>query len=210
MKTAPDPQRLALAHALGSIDDAGRLLKRLPDTGGLVDALRRMHKEIAARLEGMPLQETLALSGETKKPSSETTAARAELDWRVAEVEKAHLTAFRQFKQRTKGIQQNGHALPEPVRKLIREALPIYDGELLGPEKREEWRRESRVRAAGIGIFYDPWCTGEFEGEKPREWSGPYLEHDRPWRRRNGKGDPILRFADTYFEARSIAEGGNG
>jgi hypothetical protein len=206
----PDPQRLALAHALGSIDDAGRLLKRLPDTGGWVDALRRMHKEIAARLEGMPLQERLELPA--KAAPAWTPERTAELDWRVAEVEKAHLTAFRQFKQRTKGISQNGHALPEPVRKLIREALPIYDGELLGPEKREEWRRESRVRAAGIGIYYSPFHTGEFpEGEmRPERWSGPYLEHDRPWRRRSGHGDPILAFAERYFEARALAEGGNG
>jgi hypothetical protein len=61
-----DPARLALAHALGDIQDAGRLLKRLPDTAGLVDRLRAIAKEIGARLDGMPLQENLPAAREPR------------------------------------------------------------------------------------------------------------------------------------------------
>lgn len=56
-----DPARLILAHAQGAVQDAGRLLKRVPDAAGWVEKLRQLDKEIRARLEGMPVQEGLQL-----------------------------------------------------------------------------------------------------------------------------------------------------
>lgn len=209
MRGTEDPVRLALAHAQGALADAARLLKRCPDTSAMVATIRQLGKELGARLDGMPLQTPLRLTAEP----SPVSAGRAEFDWRVQEVEKAHMRAYQQFKRANAGLHLNGHGpLPDAVRRLIRDAIREYDAGLLGPDQREEWTRESRVRAAGIGIFYSPWHTGIFTdlppGEKPRDWSGPYLEHDRPWRRRAGKADPILAFAQKYFEARALAEGG--
>jgi hypothetical protein len=208
-KGAEDPTRLALAHAQGALADAARLLKRCPDTDGMVERLRQLGKELGARLDGMPLQSALQLQAGKEAPKRPSWLA-AELKWREEEVVRVHLLAFRQWRQRANGVApKNGHSLPEPVRRLIREALPIYDGNLLSPSQRAEWAKESRVRAAGIGIFYDPWMTGEFpESEgRPAGWSGPYcVEHDRPWRPMRGKPDPIVRFSERYYEAADLAE----
>lgn len=206
----PDLCRLTLAQARGLLAHAGTLLKRCQDTGQMVEQLRNMVKQVDAKLEGMPLQNVFELAHEPEPVS----AGRAEFEWRVQEVEKAHMRAYRQFKQANAGLRLNGSGpLPDSVRKLIRDALRDYDGHLLKPEQRDEWLRESRVRAAGIGIFYCSWNTGIFpdmpSGEKPHGWSGPYLEHDRPWRRRQGKTDPVLRFSEAYFEARALAESGD-
>lgn len=206
----PDPCRLALAQARGLLGEAGRLLKKCQDTSGMVDQLRNMVKQVDAKLEGMPLQAVFELAPDPGPPSP----SRAEFDWRVQEVEKAHMRAYRQFKREHAGLRLNGSGpLPDAVRKLIREALREYDKHLLGQDQREEWLRESRVRAAGIGIFFSPWHTGIFPdlpaGEKPSGWAGPYLEHDRPWRRRAGHNDPILHFAEKFFEARALQESGD-
>ena len=208
MRGTEDPIRLALAHAQGALADAGRLLNRCPDTVGMVATIRQLGKELGARLDGMPLQTALQLQAGKEDPKRPAWQA-VELKWRENEVVRVHLVAFRQWRTRANGVApKNGRDLPEPIRKLIREALPVYDGELLGPDERGRWAKESRVRAAGIGIFYDAWSTGEFpENEgRPQGWAGPYVEHDRPWRRRAGKSDPILRFAERYFEQVDLAE----
>lgn len=203
-----DPARLILAHAQGAVQDAGRLLKRVPDAAGWVETLRQLDKEIRARLEGMPLQPALELQAETPPPSPKARTEKLELDWRVEDVVKVHLLAYRQHKERAGIRVQNGHSLPDPIRKLIRDALPVYDGDLLRADQREDWRKHSLVRAAGIGIFYDPFMTGDFEpGCKPLDWHGPYLDHDRPFRQRAGKRDPIMHFSSLYFEQRDLAEG---
>src|SRR6185295_19673123 len=123
------------------------------------------------------------------------------------EVWQSHLKAWKQFMKKVNGVEPSqGPALhPDDIAKPIREALRVHDGELLRRDARERWRKESRVRAAGIGIFYDDWCTGHASGNDATNGGRRYLEHWRPWTRLHGKPDPVIKFADLYFEARDLA-----
>jgi hypothetical protein len=148
-----------------------------------------------------------------KARRADGSSEEAELRWRIEETWSAHVAAWRNFYKTV-----NGRAPSEPPTfttkdhgKPIREALLEFDRDLLAPEKRDEWKRRSKVRAAGVGIFYDDWCTGA----DPRAADGNgnakrYLEHWRPWRRQIGKGSPIPRFAELYFEQRDAMEVANG
>lgn len=204
-RPALDPTRAALGQALGLSIAARRLLTKVSDCGGLVERLKGLEKELAARLDNLPLQSGLELGAE---PADDLGWQRSEMAWRVDQAWKAHINAWRAWKERTSGIKPaNGLQLPEPLAKLIREAIRTYDKDLLQPFQRELWKRESRARAAGIGIFLDPWMTGEgLTDEQKMKWSGPYLEHDRPWKRRQGGLEPVPRFAERYFEHRQLAE----
>lgn len=208
MKAEIDPARHCLSQALGLCQAAHRLLARAPDSSGWVDRLRGLERELVARLDGMPLQPVLELvvNGKAKRPPWEGE----EINWRVVEVWGAHCRADAEFWRRRQGAQRRVAHLQEPpsgVADDIRKALLAYDKGLLEPAERDRWLRESRVRAAGIGIYYDPWCTGTFpNGEPPPGWSGPYLEHDRPWRQRRGSRDPVLAFSELFFRERDLRE----
>jgi hypothetical protein len=210
MKGLLDPTRAALCNALGLAEGARRLLVRVPDTGGLAATLRSIVQEITARLDRLPVQDGLALEAGAQEPAPRGPLA-VELDWRVAEVERVHLGAYKQFKEEAGLKLANGSSsFPPDLRRVIRQALRDYDGDLLGFDARDRWKKESRVRAAGVGIFFDPTYTGDFRAhgqEQPADWRGPYLEHDRPWRKRSGKRDPILHFAALYFEQVALREG---
>lgn len=132
---------------------------------------------------------------------------REEIEWRVNVVWEAHLKAWRQFFRDTNGIEPSNPPVlhPTDIAKPIREALRLHDADLLSREARDRWRKESRVRAAGIGIFYDPFCIGKHKDNDATNGGKRYLEHWRPWKRQNGKADPVTRFADLYFEARDLA-----
>ena len=97
--------------------------------------------------------------------------------------------------------------LCDEIRKAIRAAIREYDGHLLGKELRPRWVEESKARAAGIGIFLDPWCTGNARDNDARSGGKRYLEHWRPWCRQRGKQSPVDRFAELYFEAKSLGPG---
>lgn len=210
---ALDPHRAALGQALGHCEAARRLLIRVPDCDGVGGALRGLARELAARLDNLPLQEGLALTAAEDPQPGKSAQARAEIEWRIQDTWRRHMAAYADFKRENSGLKLNGNGpLPDTVKKLIRDALLEYDKELLGPDQRDQWRRESRVRAAGVGIFFSPYHCGVFPdlpaGEKPQGYTGPYLEHDRPWRRIRGKADPILKFSGLYFEEKARRAGG--
>src|SRR5678815_5593068 len=69
---------------------------------------------------------------------------------------------------------------------------------------RGAWILESETRAAGIGIFYDPWMTGKSKDNDHTNGGRRYLGHDRPWVPQRGKEDPVSRYAALYFEAKAI------
>lgn len=204
MRGHHDPARAALCNALGLVEGGRRLLVRLPDCGDIAATLRSIEREIGARLDRLPVQAEL----DAQEPKVRGPLA-AELDWRVAETERAHLRAYLEFKAEA-GLKLNGSSsFPPDLRKVIRRALHDYDDDLLAFEVRDRWKKESRVRAAGVGIFFDPTYTGDFRShgqDQPADWRGPYLEHDRPWRKRAGKRDPILHFSSLYFEQVALRE----
>lgn len=130
----------------------------------------------------------------------------AELAWRIAEVWEDFLFAREAFFRDVSGVKPG--SLPEIrlVRNDIRQALLIHDRDRLALGDRDRWRRESPVRAAGIGIFYDPWCAGTSPQNDARNGGKRYLEPWRPWKPQKGKPDPVTRFAELYFEVRDQEE----
>jgi hypothetical protein len=138
----------------------------------------------------------------------EEEVSREELEWRVEEVWQAHLRAWKAFRQERDGREPKREPTlhPEDVAAPVRISLLAHDRKLLGAEHREAWARESKVRAAGIGIFYDPWCAATDPKNNHAEGGHEYLEHWRPWKRQRGKPDPVDRFADRYFRERERRE----
>jgi hypothetical protein len=157
-----------------------------------------------------PTPNSLTLFGEQGRseyiPSSRR-GRETEIAWRVEQVWKAHLEAKRRFFREVNGV-SSGHVpkLTPKVRAAIAKAILTYDEELLGPDDRERFARESAARAAGIGIFHDPWMTGETPDNDARNGGKRYLEDERPWVPMRGKTDPVLRFSALYFEQRAVAE----
>lgn len=139
-----------------------------------------------------------------KKPKTEAQRVREqELAWRVRECWSAYLGQRRLFYAEVNGKEAPREPTLTPeIRKAILEAVQTYDHGLLGPEDRERWRRESKARAAGIGLFFDPWMTAEKEGNRMGHDEGAryYLEPWRPWKRQRGKPDPVERFSALQFE----------
>ena len=134
--------------------------------------------------------------------------ALSELEWRVEETWRAHLAQWRGFYLDTNGrVPIREPTLTDEIRKAIRAAIREYDGHLLGKELRPRWVEESKARAAGIGIFLDPWCSGNARDNDARSGGKRYLEHWRPWARQRGKQSPVDRFAELYFEAKSLGPG---
>lgn len=130
---------------------------------------------------------------------------RAEIDWRVDQVWRAHLTAWAAFWRSETGLEPRAPSVPNAeVRAAIVVALRGHDGHLLAFEDREQWLLESETRAAGLGIFYDPWMIGHHKDNDINNGGRRYLNHDRPWVRQRGKSDPVARFAALYFENRAV------
>lgn len=129
-----------------------------------------------------------------------TPPNRSELEWRVSEVWRCHLEQRRlYFEQRSGRVVSSQPRLDSDTKTWIIKRLREFDSHLMEPAMREQWSRESIPRAAGMGIFLDPFLTGE--NDQGRE----YLEHWRPWRKQRGKGDRIQEYADLYFEQRELA-----
>lgn len=132
-------------------------------------------------------------------------AAEEELRWRTVQTWEAHLAENNAFFQAENGVAPSVQPTMTPdIRKDIRDALKLFDAHLLTPDKREEWKRNSKVRAAGVGIFLDPFCCGTSKDNNVKDGGKRYLEHWRPWKSQRGKGHPVERFAQLYFEARDV------
>lgn len=133
------------------------------------------------------------------------SAAEQEIRWRTVQTWEAHLAENNAFFQAENGVVPSVQPTMTPdIRKDIRDALKLFDAHLLTPDKREEWKRNSKVRAAGVGIFLDPFCCGTSKDNNVKDGGKRYLEHWRPWKSQRGKGHPVERFAQLYFEARDV------
>lgn len=122
--------------------------------------------------------------------------SRDEIAWRLAETWSTHLEA------RCRWFASKGLTMPEPalnkqIREAIVRALNDHDRDLLGPDQRVEWKKRSRVRGAGIGLFLSPYHCGENEQGKR------YLEPWRPWVPQSGKPEPVTTFSELWFRMKA-------
>lgn len=139
-------------------------------------------------------------------PPGAGKVSRTELQWRVERCWEAHLAQRRGFYLDAAGLEPPMPALNSEVREAIEAALMEYDRDRLGAEDRERWEAESPVRAAGVGLFLDPFLTGQHKDNDARNGGKRYLESWRPWKRQKGKPDPVPRFAELYWMARGVAQ----
>lgn len=143
-----------------------------------------------------------------KKRGAPSATLEAEIAWRVSRVWEVHLAAWRNYRQDRTGVRPKRDPQPHPtdILKPIRLALLAHDKHLLGPDDRERWERESAVRAAGVGIFHDPFLTAKTGQNDLSSGGTEYLEHWRPWKPQRGKADPVPRFAEIYFNIREVGD----
>lgn len=128
---------------------------------------------------------------------------RREMEWRVLETFAAHCRQRRRFFVSENGAEPAGEpTLTDEIREAIRKAIKEYDRAYLGADQRELWRRLSKARAAGIGLFLSPFHTGRDERAEGRK----FLEPWRPWKVQRGKASPVEAFAQLYFEAKAAQQ----
>jgi hypothetical protein len=152
-----------------------------------------------------PPQKKMRRSAQAGLLPASSQVEKEELDWRVDRVWEAHRTAWQRFWLAESGLPVRCPTQPNAeVRAAIVAGLRKHDGHLLGPDARGSWVVESQVRAAGVGIFYDPWSTGHDKQNDASNGGKRWLSHDRPWVQQRAKGDPIERFAALYFEQRAV------
>lgn len=132
-----------------------------------------------------------------------------ELNWRLLQCWEVHLEARARFFAGENGYRPGRTpTLTKAIAKTVRTALLEHDAHLLRPDQRLEWVQTSAVRAAGIGLFMDPWCTGKANNNRVSidEGARYFLESDRAWRPQRGKPDPIPRFAELYWSTKDAQE----
>jgi hypothetical protein len=202
-------ERLHLRAAEMELDDVGLL--RL-----VVEAFLGGHlaQPLAPVQGGLFANTTTSLPAAKKKmrqsvlaglvPAS-SRAEKEELDWRVDRVWEAHLKAHARFWTHEQGIIPRAPAQPNAeTRAGIIRSLRTHDAHLLARDTRGSWVIESETRAAGIGIYYDPWMTGHDPRNDANGSGRRYLGHDRPWVPQRDKEDPVSRYAALYFEQQAI------
>lgn len=144
-------------------------------------------------------------SGDATNGSKPSRPSRKFLDWCVARIWEDHLKQWKAFYEHENGVTPAPvPTLDDSLAKIIRDATLRKDKQLVLREDEERFVAESWSRASGIGIFLDPWCTGKDKGNNVAAGEGRrYLEHWRPWREQRGKGDPVEKYGQLYFEAKS-------
>lgn len=138
-----------------------------------------------------------------RKAAAEEPSPEVEIQWRIECVWASHLKARDAFYSHHQGTQPQDPTLTQETKNAIWAAIKEHDGHLLGPDQRERFHEESAARAAGVGIFYDPWCTGRDPRNDIRQGGRTYLEPWRPWLKQSDKPDPVPRYAALAFEKRA-------
>lgn len=127
--------------------------------------------------------------------------AKAELEWRVDEVWSAYCRTRRRWLEIVGEEPEDNGSAPKcgkAMRQYIRQSLRVHDVDLLGPEQRERWSKESVVKKSGMGIFCDAWMVGEAPGNDRRAGGKAWcLEPERAWKPLKGS-DPVHRFSAAY------------
>lgn len=139
------------------------------------------------------------------EPARADAALRSEVDWRIDEVWQAHLKQRNGFFLDLNGVKPSSDpTLTAEIREAIRESLRVHDSNMIAADKRDEWAKRSKTRAAGIGLFLDPFMTAQDKDNDRKNGGRFYLEAWRPWRKQRGKADPVDRFAALYFERKDL------
>lgn len=191
-------------------DRLERLLTHRADAAGVTAheiARQILSEALGAASVGLELQEPreAVLFPEISQPRA-APALESEIAWRIDECVADHLYARDAFYRDATGRAPSIQPDMSSVREEIRKALLRHDRARLTSDLRRRWRWESPVRASGIGIFYDPWCTGRHPQNDATNGGRRYLDPSRPWYLPRGKPDPVLRFAQLYFEVRDQHE----
>jgi hypothetical protein len=203
VQAAADTMRHAIRHA---IPDAIRHAKGygIPDAKGEPSPILEIGAGAGAGSSSPdPLLPGMASPMPSGMPSSSAAhvSARATVsptDRRVDAVFEAHCRARTEFYRRRNGASPQRPTLTPALRQLIAEQMLIHDAPLLAGDF-ETWRTQSATLAAGIGIFYDPFLTGQ----DPSSNGKLFIEPDRPWRQQRDKPDPVARFSQLCFERRA-------
>lgn len=140
--------------------------------------------------------------------SSPKAGVAAEIAWMVERVWEAHLR-MRELHWRDVEIAERPPGAPPVLtqarRRLIADAIKRHDRDLLAAGDRAAWERDSRARAAGVGLFLSPWHNGTDPQNQVGQGGKRYLEPERAWKILNGI-DPVDKFAEIYFERRERKE----
>lgn len=144
-------------------------------------------------------------AGPAATPLSPYKVRQKELAWRVEQCFATYQRQYVRFRMAVDGLEVEAPRWNEGLRRWIVEALERHDGDMLGVDDRERWTKESRCRAAAVGIFLDPWFTGKDERANGKR----YIEAERCWRALQGKVDPVPGFAEACFNARQAQRGGD-
>lgn len=139
---------------------------------------------------------------ELEKTKSMGHRAAGEIQWRVEQTW-AHFQECRKVFFSKLGKATRALALDSSTRAAIIRSLHEYDAGLLDPETREDWLEHSITRAAGAGIFLDPWCTATAPQNHHASGGRRYLDSWRPWRSSDkGKPPRTQEFAELAFQYR--------
>ncbi len=124
-----------------------------------------------------------------------------ELAYRVDETWQAFLRQRAGFFEDAEGHVPYGPppTLTTAIRKDIVRALKEYDSHLLSAEQRGAWGAESKVKAAGMGLWFDRFMTGRHAQNDVKNGGKRYVEPWRPWRVLRGKADPVERYSETWW-----------
>lgn len=205
-------ERLAAAFELSFAD----MVLRLVDLGmaslppALPDAWAFVDDEVPAAGDFGPDEQEPLPEAATPAPDrrQQQREAQAEIQARVEECFKAYQRAFVRFRKHADGVDVPPPRWNGALQPWIVAALRKHDADLLGPEQRVEWKKQSKVRAAAIGIFMSPWHNGSSAENNLANGGRRYLEPERCWRQMQGKVDPVETFSALYFEQKLTAPTG--
>lgn len=200
------------AHAILIVVLASRMENRIPNDAAWI--ANKIGARSAVSVSGLVSAGFVELIDEcgaqltlvsTVKEEPRAIAARGEIDWRIDQAWQAHLKQRHGFFMDSNGIKPSSDpTLTAEIREAIVASLKVHDAAWLTAETREEWSRRSKTRAAGVGLFLDPFMTGQDKDNDRKSGGKLYLEAWRPWRRQSGKADPVDRFAALYFERKDL------
>lgn len=148
-------------------------------------------------IEGKGIEENIKTSA--------ALAARVEMAWRIEQAWDAHLAQWRGFHEDVDGRLPGGPppTLTEEIHDAITRSLRTFDKHLLAAADRPRWLAESKTLAAGVGLYLDTWCTARHKDNQLSAGGKRYLEHWRPWKKLHNKPDPVEKFSELYFQAKT-------
>lgn len=202
-------------RSLRDADDRREYQKRLMAERRAADRVLADVSQSEPRLAHAEADAEVDVEADAKKQRK--NVGRDELNWRVEETWGVYLKA----RKRWCDLQERPYRAPvlDPkTRSSIVASIKQHDCDRMSPEQRDQWVRESPVRAAGIGLWYSAWHTASDPKNDIKNGGHLYcLEPWRPWFQQQNKPDPVTGFAELYWEKKdaqarreAAAHPGNG